>query len=1615
MKHLNFTPYLSLIGAILLTSVCFSLRASDIISVSPITDQILLIYLEDGHVDTYGPGETVYDNVGYASPLLIKDAMDLSNYYLSSSDDANYASEKNPVHIGRKSKGIDFVNDAAPTPIILGHWIYVELPTPMVAGKTYTLATRNVAENVDKTTFTFDVEELRSETIHVNQVAFAQNSKKYAYLSQWMGSFSTATHQNGGLTLDDYAGTSFRVVNFATGQTAYSGVIAKRRDKSYQESDHPDFAGNYTQADVWECDFSALTAPGEYVVVVDKIGRSFAFEIGNEALNEPFYYAMKGLFWQRQGVWKEQYDGKVIPADHTGTWRWDNEWNPGAGHSTDGYSEGRAIDVDGLYGHYFDAGDWDTYLSHNGVVMPLLLLYDLTPERFTDGEVGNRYKRQESDPWIDEGNNGLPDLLDEASWLIKYQRRARNLLRDNYGGTGGVPVYTGRDGLPDGNSITAWQDTRTWRIAAEDPEMTFYYAGHAAYYATCLNEFHQLTQSGAHPEAAAWIAEAEDAYAWSITNAKAAGAERKDNERRAKGYAAAALYRATGDTKYQTEFQDYFAWDPAKGEGEWTNPNVVDIAASLFSQIPNGFSGLDATLKSNCVDHIIAKADLHKVGPIMDNGYRQPIERGQFAGLGGVTTPRVTLVPVAYQLTGDDKYLETIQHATSYALGGNQMNTVFLSGLGERYDDYVFSPNAYLTSDYNSKVYSPESYIGHTSYFTTTFATPGAYWFFGGTNSEYFSQDKAFPSLHKVGEWPGTERKTYNRFSIQGGEFTVPQQNNYMIYAMGSLKALANAPGTYRLQARPTVSINLSDGQEVSLSDVTLTASASADTRYVDYYYEWHYIGRSSDKASGFSLTWNPPLPAGTQNVLVTAVAYDDKGRISLPSADGDKTVNIVAGPNDDTQAPTVPGALTTSDVERSSFGLSWSASSDNEAVFSYRVLLNGELIGKTDKTTFFLEDLTPSTDYSMQVQAVDQERNASAASEALVIRTKDVDPGDGGIFTQSSAPDGMVSMEAEHFSTRAAGTGKFLNRWWLDEAYADVSGGEAMELADQGNNSQDNFSDGPVMNFRINFVKTGSHYLWIRVLAPSGGDDSVYPALDGNSLGQWNLPSVDRWAWRVYGESVVNKTALDIPTTGERTLSFYMREDGVVIDKILVTVDPNFFPTDFGPAESNRTGEVDITPPPSADASATTAVVSHSSDDAEEAANNSVSLNSDDLDLRAGNLSAVRFALDVPQGANVTDATVSLVAKGNTAGANTLTFSVEPVSNATTFSSSSANLSNRPTTGSVSWSPGSWADGETYTSPDLSELIQTVVNRSDWAAGNHIAIRVSATASNSGKRAARTYDYNGNSSQAPELSVSYREPDGDGESTPPGSDGLITLEAEDFTNKVAGSGNYSNAMWELLGDSEASGAQYMTVPDNNNQNAGNSLSGPRLNYAIDITESGAYYLWIRVIAPTPGDDSCIPAIDGDSRGVWAIGTSSTWTWKQYALGDISAGSRTLSLHMREDGLWVDKLIVTNDAGYTPDANARLAAGSKRVGDTLPDNLAPGLTVYPNPSTGTVQVVLPEKALVQVHNSQGQLVLERPLAAGRTSLDLSELGRGVHTLSATTVQGQRQVKRLLLE
>ncbi len=180
--------------------------------------------------------------------------------------------------------------------------------------------------------------------------------------------------------------------------------------------------------------------------------------------------------------------------------------------------------------------------------------------------------------------------------------------------------------------------------------------------------------------------------------------------------------------------------------------------------------------------------------------------------------------------------------------------------------------------------------------------------------------------------------------------------------------------------------------------------------------------------------------------------------------------------------------------------------------------------------------------------------------------------------------------------------------------------------------------------------------------------------------------------------------------------------------------------------------------PTPDPVANAITTKITTSMNDAEQDLSGVIDLNSNDLDFRSTNLSGVRFTLDVPPGAPVEQAYITFTAKSNSSGNNTLTFRAQASGDAPAFSTAEQNLSYRDLgAASVKWSPGNWTDGQVYSSPNLSSLIQQVINRSDYQQGNQIVITVGASASNDNKRSARTFDYNGTSDQAPSLTVLHK------------------------------------------------------------------------------------------------------------------------------------------------------------------------------------------------------------------------------------------------------------------
>lgn len=163
---------------------------------------------------------------------------------------------------------------------------------------------------------------------------------------------------------------------------------------------------------------------------------------------------------------------------------------------------------------------------------------------------------------------------------------------------------------------------------------------------------------------------------------------------------------------------------------------------------------------------------------------------------------------------------------------------------------------------------------------------------------------------------------------------------------------------------------------------------------------------------------------------------------------------------------------------------------------------------------------------------------------------------------------------------------------------------------------------------------------------------------------------------------------------------------------------------------------------------------VIRSEDDAEEGTNRQVDLANEDLDL--GQLSGfesaatigIRFdGIRIPQGEKIKRAFVQFTMEGNRTKAKPtkLTLRAELAPDAESFKNEQKNISSRTLTkASVIWSPEPWnpkrARDEKPQTPDLSAVIQEVVDQNDWMEGNALVLIISGT----GERDAVSFDGGG-------------------------------------------------------------------------------------------------------------------------------------------------------------------------------------------------------------------------------------------------------------------------------
>ena len=358
---------------------------------------------------------------------------------------------------------------------------------------------------------------------------------------------------------------------------------------------------------------------------------------------------------------------------------------------------------------------------------------------------------------------------------------------------------------------------------------------------------------------------------------------------------------------------------------------------------------------------------------------------------------------------------------------------------------------------------------------------------------------------------------------------------------------------------------------------------------------------------------------------------------------------------------------------------------------------------------------------------------------------------------------------------------------------------------------------------------------------------------------------------------------------------------------------------------------------PPELDTLASNVVesrVSAGTDDVEEEkANGKMHRGSSDLEmvevLKDGstNLQIVglRFTdIDVPSDASITNAYIEFTV--DRAGSDTAKLSIAGIrdANPPTFPSETGYLYSRwKTDETLLWRPDPWTSvGATERTDDISNIVQELVNLSDWTSGNAMAFVVRGPR---GTRVAKSFE--GSTSGAPLLHIEYST------AYQQDSNGLVQIEAENYQENVS----QNSQSWQLVSDSAAQGNEAMqALPDNGINNAsGYTTNSPRLDYRVNFTRSGTHYVWVRgkpKSGPTSSSNSVHVGFNGDavSSADDIDGSFDTaYTWSNDTMdGPVatvsvpSAGVHTVNVWMREDGYTLDALELSSSSSYAPNGVA---------------------------------------------------------------------------------------------
>ncbi len=346
-----------------------------------------------------------------------------------------------------------------------------------------------------------------------------------------------------------------------------------------------------------------------------------------------------------------------------------------------------ALDVTG---GWYDAGDHGKYVVNGGISVWTLLnqyeraLHEAAPRAHTAGAGGSRAgvvaDFGDGTMSIPERANGVPDLLDEVRWELEFLMKmqvpggqpragmAHHKVHDAKWTP--LPMRPERD--PEPRQLRPVSTAATLNLAATAAQCARLWKSiDGAFSAKCL----------AAAETAWEAARANSVLLASPQDSTGGGSYSDRDVSDEEYWAASELFITTGKPSYRDAAvsSKHFRTVPAGSSSMSWNSTAALGSISLMTA-PNGLAAADIqAIRKN----IVAAADRY-VAAGESQGYGLPLAGRSQWGSNSAVLNNALVLGLAYDVTAERRYRDTVTAAIDYLLGRNAMDQSYVSGYGER-------------------------------------------------------------------------------------------------------------------------------------------------------------------------------------------------------------------------------------------------------------------------------------------------------------------------------------------------------------------------------------------------------------------------------------------------------------------------------------------------------------------------------------------------------------------------------------------------------------------------------------------------------------------------------------------------------------------------------------------------------------------------------------------------------------------------------------------------------------------------------------------------------------------------------------------------------------------